>query len=68
MNGLVSVIRGLAGPLKVVAARARRSRTWILPCLTLALVVGFAGAAVSESVIVGDQAARATLSKGTITS
>lgn len=63
MTGLVSVIRGLAGPLTVVAARARRSRTWILPCLTLALVVGFAGAAVSESVIVGDQAARATLKR-----
>ncbi len=54
-------MRGLAGPLTVVTARARRSRNWILPCVTLALVVGFAGGAVSETVIVGDQAARSML-------
>jgi hypothetical protein len=54
-------MRGLAGPFTVVVARARRSRNWILPGLALALVVGFAGAAVSESVIVGDQSARAML-------
>jgi hypothetical protein len=54
-------MRSLAGPLTIAAARARRSRTWILPTLALALVFGFAGALASESVIVGDQAARADL-------
>jgi hypothetical protein len=53
--------RGWRGPLMVVAARARRSRSWIVPTIVLAVVVGFAGAAVSESVIVGDQAARRML-------
>jgi hypothetical protein len=54
-------MRVAAGPLMIVAARARRCRTWILPGLALALVFGFAGALASESVIVGDQGARATL-------
>jgi hypothetical protein len=54
-------MRGLAGPLTVVMARARRSRSWVLPVLALAVVFGLAGALASESVIVGDQAARATL-------
>ena len=54
-------MHGLAGPLTIVAARARRSRTWILPTLALALIFAFAGALASESVIVGDQAARAEL-------
>jgi hypothetical protein len=54
-------MRGLPGPFMVVAARVRRSRSWILPTLALALVFGFAGAVASESLIVGDQAARAAL-------
>jgi hypothetical protein len=54
-------MRGLAGPIMVAAARARRTRSWVLPVLALAVVFGFAGALVSESVIVGDQGARAAL-------
>ncbi len=56
-------MRALAGPLLVVAARARRGRTWRLPILALAVVIGFAGALVSEGVIVGDQAARSVLGR-----
>lgn len=56
-----SLTGALAGPLTVVAARARRSRTWILPTIALAVVFGFAGALASESVIVGDQGARKIL-------
>ena len=63
MPGSAGPLRGLAGPLTLVAARARRSRSWILPTLALAVVVGFAGAAVSESVIVGDQSARAAVKR-----
>jgi hypothetical protein len=45
----------------VAAARVRRSRSWVLPTLALAVVFGFAGALVSESVIVADQGAKAAL-------
>jgi hypothetical protein len=55
-------MRGLAAPLMVVVARARRSRTWVLPALALAVVVGAAGALASESVILADQGSRAQLS------
>lgn len=54
-------MRSLAGPLMVVAARARRSRSWVVPTLALALVFGIAGALTSESVIAADQGSRAVL-------
>lgn len=54
-------MRGLAGPLMVAAARVRRGRSWVLPTLVLSVVVGFAGALASESLIVADHGARQAL-------
>ena len=45
-----SLTGGLAGPLTVVAARARRTRTWILPTIALAVVFGFAQQIVTGAV------------------
>ena len=51
-----------AGPIIVIAARARRRPgAWLLPGLGIALAVAFAGGVAAEGVIAGDRAARATL-------
>ena len=55
---------GLAGPMMLMTARARRRpSTWFLPALGIALAVAFAGAVAAEGVIAGDQAARAALAQ-----
>jgi hypothetical protein len=55
-------VRGLAAPLTLVLARARRRpRRWLLPSLGLALATAFAGAVAAEGVLAGDQAARTVL-------
>jgi hypothetical protein len=48
----------------LVLARARRNPgRWAAPSLAIALAVAFAGAVAAESVIVGDQAARAVIAQ-----
>jgi hypothetical protein len=55
-------VRGLAAPLTLVLARARRRpRRWLLPSLGLALATAFAGAVAAEGVLAGDQGARTVL-------
>jgi hypothetical protein len=48
-------------PLRLVAARARRPRRWLLPAAGIALAAGFAGGVAAEGVIAGDHAARSVL-------
>ncbi len=52
----------LAGPMMLIAARARRPpASWLLPALGIALTLAFSGGVAAEAVIAGDQAARVTL-------
>jgi hypothetical protein len=52
----------LAGPMMLIAARARRRpASWLLPALGIALTLAFTGGVAAEAVIAGDQAARVTL-------
>ncbi len=55
-------MRGMAAPLCLVLARARRRpRRWLLPALGIALAAAFAGGVAAESQITADHAARAAL-------
>jgi hypothetical protein len=56
------VLRGLAAPLTLVIARARRRPgRWLLIVAGIALATAFAGAVVAEATIAADQGARSTL-------
>jgi hypothetical protein len=55
-------VRGLAAPLTVVRARARRRPgRWLLTALGIALSTAFAGAVLAEGTIAGDRGARNVL-------
>jgi hypothetical protein len=55
-------VRSLAGPITLIAARARRRPgRWLLTALGVALAVAFAGAVAGEATIAGDQGARSVL-------
>jgi hypothetical protein len=55
-------VRGLAAPLALVAARARRRPgRWLLPALGVALAAAFAGAVAVQATVAGDQSARSVL-------
>jgi hypothetical protein len=57
-------VRGLAAPLQLVAARARRRPgRWLWPVLGLTLAVAFACGVAAEATVAGDRAARATLAR-----
>jgi hypothetical protein len=54
--------RGIAAPLIVVAARARRRPgRWLLTAVGIALAIALAGAVIAEATIAGDQGARSVL-------
>lgn len=56
------IVRRLAAPLVLVAARARRRPgRWLAPALGIALATAFAGAVAVQSTIAGDQSARSVL-------
>src|SRR5919197_1436544 len=55
-------MRGLAAPLKLAAARARRRPgRWLAPALGIAIAAAFAGGMAAEGVVAGDRAARSAL-------
>ncbi len=55
-------MRGLAAPLSLVGARARRRPgRWLLPALGIALAAAFAAGVAAEGTVAGDQGARSAL-------